>query len=98
VNGVEPPRLIAAAFALAGFAVAIVAGLAAQNPSPQIIQAGIIAMIVCYITGTVLASVGQRVVNEHLDRIRASAALAEAQPPGPVEGPGKNGGTVEKRT
>ena len=73
MNSGEPGRVIASAFALAGFAVAMIAGLAAGNPAGAVIKTGLVAMIVCYAAGVAIGSVAQSVVAQHLSGLRTKA-------------------------
>ncbi len=59
-------HLVAGCLALAAFAVAIVAGLAAGNAPTPILLRAVIAMIACYPVGLVIGLVCQRVIDEHL--------------------------------
>lgn len=46
-----PTRVIAASLGLSAFALAIVAGLAAENPAETILLRAVVSMIVCHIVG-----------------------------------------------
>ena len=58
-------RAVAGCFALAAFAVAVVAGLAGGNTTASILVRALIAMAVCYPVGLVIGLMCQRVVEEH---------------------------------
>jgi tetrahydromethanopterin S-methyltransferase subunit C len=73
-----PSRLVAATFGLTGFAVAVVAGLAADNGSTRVLGAALVSMVVCHILGLGIGAVGERVVNEHLNVYRAARTGAAA--------------------
>lgn len=73
-----PDKLIASSFGLAGFAIAIVAGMAAGNPSGRILTVAIVSMIACHIVGLIAGAVGERVVNEYMDQYRAAHPIGEA--------------------
>lgn len=64
-------KLIATCLALTGFAVAIVAGLAAGNPATLILRHSILAMLVCYVAGMLVGMIARV----------ATAAQIESQPP-----------------
>ncbi len=66
-----PGRVIAAAIALIAFAVAIVAGLAAENPATTTLYRAIVAMVVCYGLGRIVGLVGQRAIAEDVERYKA---------------------------
>jgi hypothetical protein len=59
-------KVVAACFALAAFAVAIVAGLANDNPATSILVRGLTAMFVCYPLGLIVGMVCERVVSAHV--------------------------------
>ncbi len=61
-----PGRVIAAIFALAAFAVAIVAGLAVGNPPGRILASALVSMVLCQVVGWAVGAIGERVVREHL--------------------------------
>lgn len=71
-------KLVAAAMGLAGFAVALIAGLHAGNPSATILTNAILALVVCNFVGLMLGSVGERVIRDHV------AALRPASGAGPI--------------
>jgi hypothetical protein len=70
-------RAVAGCFALAAFAVAVVAGLAGGNTPSGILVRALIAMIVCYPVGLVIGLVCQRVIEEHVKAPTAANAVGE---------------------
>ena len=82
----EPAKVVASVFALSAFAVAIVAGLAAGNTAPRVLGTAVIAMIVCHLAGLCIGAVGQRVVSEHLSKVRSAASETKAQAEPPAAG------------
>lgn len=70
-------RVIAAAFALAAFASAVVAGLSVGNPPGRILTTALVSMIVCHAVGLAAGMIGERAVHDH---VRALAA--KGSPPG----------------
>lgn len=58
-------RLSASTMALAGFVVALLAGMQAENPTGRVIVTAIVALVACHIAGTILGMVIERVINEH---------------------------------
>ena len=58
---------IAACFALAAFAVAVVAGLASGNAAASVLGRAIAAMVVCYPVGLAVGYIAQRIVGEHIE-------------------------------
>jgi hypothetical protein len=77
-------KLIATAFALCGFAVAVLAGLGAGNSSAQVLSTALISMMVCQAAGLGVGAVGERIVHEHMQRYRAGHPLSGA--PASAEG------------
>lgn len=51
--------------ALAGFVVALLAGMQAENTTSRIIVTALVALVACHIAGTILGMVIERVLNEH---------------------------------
>jgi hypothetical protein len=82
VNSSEPAKVIASIFALAAFAVAIVAGLAAGNTPARVLGTAVGAMVVCQVLGQLVGAVGEWVVNEHVtsERNRHAAESSVARP------------------
>lgn len=64
-------RLSAGVMGLAGFIVALLAGLQAGNETGRVIVTALLAMLVCHIAGVVLGLVIERVVQEHKQSIEA---------------------------
>lgn len=67
-----PTRLIGACMGLAGFALAIVAGLAADNPSSQILLHAILSMLGCQMVGLAIGAVAEHAVDERTAAHRAA--------------------------
>ena len=60
-------NVLAGCFAMAAFAVAILAGLAGGNSPASILLRAVIAMIVCYPVGLMIGLAVQRVVSDQLE-------------------------------
>ncbi len=60
-------NVLAGCFAMAAFAVAILAGLAGGNAPASILLRALIAMIVCYPVGLMIGLAVQRVVSDQLE-------------------------------
>ena len=58
---------IGGSFALAAFAVAIVAGLASGNPAASVLLRALIAMLICYPVGLAVGFVAQARVSGGMD-------------------------------
>lgn len=83
-------RVIAAVFALAAFAVAIIAGLAAGlEPHITLIRA-LLALVVCELMGLAIGRVAQFVAEDHL---RARLAATE-----PVHSPQRSNNQTDQHT
>jgi tetrahydromethanopterin S-methyltransferase subunit C len=76
---------IASVFALAAFAVAIVAGLASGNPTSSILLRAIIAMLACYPVGLVVGHITQRVIQDHVEAHRQANPAPEPTDDGSTE-------------
>jgi ABC-type Na+ efflux pump permease subunit len=80
-----PRRAIACCFALAAFAVALLAGLGAGADLDRTIGSAIIAMLACYALGFAIASAAAQAVKE---AIESRSAPTPAAAPRPSEPPG----------
>jgi len=69
---VTSSKVIAGCFGLAAFAVAIVAGLAHDNPTAQILLRAILAMAVCYFIGAIAGMICERVIVLHVEQHKSS--------------------------
>ncbi|MBL0922548.1 MAG: hypothetical protein IBJ10_10525 [Phycisphaerales bacterium] len=78
-----PTRLIGASMGLAAFALAVFAGLAADNPADQILIRALISMLGCQAVGLAIGAVAERAIDD-----RAAAMRAE----NPIGGPAPEGG------
>lgn len=70
-----PSSAIAGCFSLSAFAVAVVAGLYAQNPVSSILIRALIAMIACYPVGLIIGLICQRLMFEHIDAHQKAASI-----------------------
>ncbi len=71
-----PSSAIAGCFSLSAFAVAVVAGMFAQNPASSILIRALIAMIVCYPLGLIIGLICQRLMNDHIDAHQKEASIS----------------------
>jgi hypothetical protein len=67
-------KAIASCFALAAFAVAVLAGLAGGNSASSIMLRALLSMIACYPLGLLIGVVCRHVVEQH---VRQGAAQKE---------------------
>ena len=84
MNRPFPRATVASCFALAGFAVAMVAGLRAERSAADVLTAGLIAMTVCYAVGALAARAAEITVREHLDARRTAGATGGSDAIGTV--------------
>ena len=82
-------KLIAATFALCGFAVAVLAGLSAGNSAARVLATALVSMVACQCAGLIVGCIGERVVSEHMETYRransisADESAARTSPPDP---------------
>jgi len=74
LNRMSPSKVIAASLGLAGFAVAVVAGLAANNATDSILTRALVALIACNLVGTMLGAAVEVVLREHATAQAAARA------------------------
>jgi hypothetical protein len=77
----EAGKSIAAAFAIAGFTVAIISGMAAANPVTTVMQCAVISLVLCYLAGLAIAAVAGRAATEHLGAYKAAHPITGAEAP-----------------
>lgn len=65
----SPSKVIAGVSGLAGFAVAVFAGLMAQNPATTVLTNALVAMVICQFVGWGLGLIGERVIQDHLKSV-----------------------------
>lgn len=65
-----PTKLAAASLGLAGFAIALVAGLAADNPADVVLGRALVALLLCNLAGWIAGVVAERTVAEGVARYR----------------------------
>jgi len=68
-------KVIAAAFALCAFVIAIISGIAADNPGSQVILQAGITLLVCHIIGTCAAACFAHLVREHTELYISQRAI-----------------------
>jgi len=79
LNKGTPTRIFGACMGLAAFFIAVLAGLAVDNPADVILARAILAMGASCIIGSILGAVAERAVNDQLStRARLLAAQAAA--------------------
>lgn len=73
----SPTKVVAGVFGLAAFALAVVAGLGAGNPSTDVLLRALVSMAACYSIGLVLGMIGERTVDEHVREYIAARAVPD---------------------
>ena len=63
-----PTRVIASSMGLSAFAIATIAGLAADNPADSVLMRALVSMIVCHVIGVTLGMIGERAVREGVEK------------------------------
>ncbi len=79
-------KMVATAMGLAAFAIAILAGLHAGNPTTTILGIAVLCMVACHIVGLFIGSIGERVVREHVKSNHMAAEGAVAGTAAPARG------------
>jgi hypothetical protein len=69
-----PAKVIASTMGLAGFTVAILAGLTADNPTESILGRAVLSMLVCNVVGFLLGTIGAGAIRDAADVSAAEAA------------------------
>lgn len=87
--------------ALAGFIVAVLAGMRSSNPAGTVIITALVALVICNLVGTLLGLVIDRVMDEHRRTLNAEndeIIRAESMQSGADEsGPPDSGVGVHER-
>jgi len=79
-------KVIAGCFALSAFSVAILAGLASENTTAQILQRAVISMIACYPVGLIIGIICERVIMSHVkEHQRANPVPEQSAETAPAE-------------
>ncbi len=85
MTGGVPTKVVATVFALAAFAVAVIAGLAAGNTSSRILGVALASMIACHVVGLVLGAIAEKVVTDYLQSCRTGTAPRDPARSNPVQ-------------
>lgn len=70
-------RAVAATFALASFAIAIVAGLAVGNDALHVLSTALICMIICQIVGLLVGAGCERAVTDFVEQYKESTPVPD---------------------
>ena len=79
-------KVIAASLGLSAFAVAIVAGLAADNPAGTVLARALVSMAVCHALGWGIGTAAERAAQEAIHAYEEAAATGGAGPAAPRGG------------
>lgn len=90
-------RLIASCLGLSGFAVAVVAGLAAENPGGRILAIALVCMIGCHLVGLAIGMVGERVIEDYMRQYKASRPVESGAGGGGGGSPSTSGPGASER-
>ena len=71
-------RVIASCLGLSGFAIAVVAGLAAGNPGGRVLTVALVCMIACHLVGLATGLVGERVIEDYMRQYKAAHPIEGA--------------------
>lgn len=69
--------MIATCFALIGFASSLLVGAVAGNPATTVIYRSLVGMVICYIIGSIVAHVGQRAVQQSVERYKQTHPITD---------------------
>ncbi len=70
-------KLIATLCGLAGFCVACIAGMNAENRATLVLWQSVMSLSLCYTVGYVLGMIGEATVREHTRQLEAASILRE---------------------
>ena len=78
---ISPAKVIAACSGLAGFSIAILAGLAVNNPTDVILLRAVAALFICYVAGGIIGALMDRAVTDAVTDYKTERPLpSETQP------------------
>ena len=86
----DVPKLVAGCCGLAAFAIAIIAGLAADNAVDTIASRALLSLVICFVMGGVIGMVAESAIRE------ATEPIADALSPEPARPAAPEGEHVEK--
>lgn len=77
-----PTKTIGAVLGLAGFVIAVVAGMAAGNEASTTLLRAIVALVGCNAVGLLIGAAGERVIREHIIDYQSLNPVDESERPG----------------
>lgn len=90
----NPTRVISGIVALAGFLVAIVAGLAADNSADVVLVRALLAMLACNLLGSLVGAIAHWIGTQHVERFKQLHPIESTDSPQPAPVVGE---TLEKK-
>lgn len=78
-----PTKVVGACAGLTGFAVALIAGLAADNPAEDVLFRALVAMLACQIVGGLAGWVCERVVRDAIREYQSAHPVNNSSTPAP---------------
>ncbi|MEM1164903.1 MAG: hypothetical protein AAGI30_01285 [Planctomycetota bacterium] len=66
-----PTQIVAACFALSGFALAVTTALVSSVDSSAAMERALVAMLVCWVIGGLVARAASVAIREHIEEYRA---------------------------
>lgn len=79
-----PAKMIASVMGLGAFTLAIISGLAVDNPADRILSRALICMFVCNILGMVLGLLAERTVADAIHHYTSTRPVNEHSPDTPA--------------
>lgn len=70
--------MIATATGLSGFAVAVLAGLAVENPGQVVLGRALVSMLGCYVLGQMLGAGAESVVRRRIEAYKQAHPVPDA--------------------
>lgn len=80
MTGGTLPKVVSACCGLSGFAVAVIAGLAADNAGDVILFRALASMVACQVVGLVVGMIIERVVVESIESYKQSRPVGPSHP------------------
>jgi tetrahydromethanopterin S-methyltransferase subunit C len=74
------PSVIAACMAMSAFGIALIAGLARENPASEILLRAVISMVICYVVGLTVGLIAQYVIGLHVRQYEVAHPVPRTEP------------------
>lgn len=80
-----PTKVVAASMGLCGFAVTMIAGLAVDNPLDVIVMRSLVALLTCYVVGSLIGLAAEAAVGQRLSELENDMGMVKStSSPGPA--------------